>query len=94
MKQLRFIDPYSMARAGAVVGLGFTALIELPLMGVHLLKQVASKSVVSREWLVLLSKGSLSLLIIPSFIFISLMIAARFYNWYAKKFGGIEVDLC
>jgi hypothetical protein len=92
MTRLRFVNPYSAARAGAVVGLGFTGIIEIPaailrVAGIFRLSQGVSA----------IANGMMSslivIIVVPLLIFVSLVICCRLYNWYADKFGGIEVDL-
>ncbi|NDC83425.1 hypothetical protein EB093_07185 [bacterium] len=92
MKQLRFIDPYAAARAAALVVLVFSILsIVVPgilsgfkfivLGNIHLIFH----NVVSMIKLI-------GILLVTSYI--SVLIMCLTYNWYAKKWGGIEVDLC
>lgn len=92
MTRLRFINPYSAARAGAAVSLGFTLLIEIPATVLRVAGIFRLNQGVAPVTGVVMSMGAV-VLVVPLLIFVSLVICCRLYNWYAEKFGGIEVDL-
>ena len=91
MKRLRFINPFSAARAFAVVGGGVTALLEVPTV---LFRAVGILAITPQLDTVLpvIIRGVGVIVFVPLFLFLATMICCRFYNGYAEKFGGIEVD--
>ncbi len=92
MTRLRFVNPYSAARAGAAVGLGFAVIIEIPAAILRVAGILRLDRGVSAIANVLMS-SLIVVVVAPLLIFVSLVICCRLYNWYADKFGGIEVDL-
>ena len=92
MTRLRFINPYSAARAGAAVGLGFTVIIEIPAAILRVAGIFRLNQGVSAIGPVMMS-ALVAMVGVPLLIFVSLVICCRLYNTYADKFGGIEVDL-
>ncbi len=93
MKQLIFINPHSVARVGATLSFLFTGLTETPLLILQLGRSFLSGSPIMAWWPIL-SVYFGFLIVIPLFTYCALLLGARFYNWIAKRFGGIEVDVC
>ena len=91
MKRLRFINPFSAARALAAVGGGVTVLLEVP---TAIFRAVGIFAITPQ--LSALLPGvihSLTVIVfVPLFRFLGILVCCRFYNGYAEKFGGIEVD--
>lgn len=91
MKRLRFIDPYSAARVAAMLTAGVAIVCGGPVMTLHSFISFRN----GHHGQVLKDLGaSLELIIVTvAIVFLFVVIGCRIYNWYAKKWGGIEVDL-
>lgn len=91
MKQLRFINPFSAGRAAAFLGFAAVVLFEIPeffVLAIALLKSGKFVGIGSESIFLHLAR----VLVVPLLTFVTVVIIARFYNWYAMRFGGVEVD--
>ncbi|NBV84259.1 hypothetical protein EBR57_09105 [bacterium] len=89
---LRFINPYSAARAVAAVSLGLTIIVEIPTALYQVVGIFRFDKGISVLGHILMSSLA-PVVIVPLFVFVTVVIVCRLYNRYAEKFGGIEVDL-
>ena len=86
MKEISYIEPATLAKACGAVIFGLTLLWIIP-TEMYLLKGLFTNTVTTGQLLF----AWIGLAIFPGFGYLGGIIIAYIYNFYAKRFGGIEI---